>query len=57
MRIKVNEYIILKEIDKTARVIEIYSAPGENDRLFLICFPDGEKSYAFSSQVIPLDHG
>ena len=56
MRIKENEYIIIKGLDKTARVIEIYSVPGENDKLFLICFPDGEKSYAFNSQIIPLDH-
>ena len=54
MSIKENEYIIIKKTDKTARVIEIYSAPEENDKVLLIYYPNGDKSYVFNSQIIPL---
>ena len=53
--IKINEYIILIRTKKTARVIEIYTAPGESDKLFLISLPDGAESYAFNSQILPLN--
>ncbi len=55
MHVKINEYIIIKKADKTARVIEIYTAPEENDKLLLVCFPDGEEKYVFNSQVLPLN--
>ena len=53
--IRKNEYIILLAVKKTARVIEIYTAPGENDSILFLALPDGETTYAFSSQVSSLD--
>ncbi len=54
-RIKENEYIIISSINRTARVIEIYTAPNEFDRLFLIKYPDNTTGLAFESQIMPLN--
>lgn len=54
-RVKENEYIIISSINRTARVIEIYTVPDEFDRLFLIKYPDDTTSFVFESQITPLD--
>ena len=53
-KIKVDEYIIIRGTQKTARIIEIYSVEKENDRLFHVYFPDGATRYVFESQVLTL---
>ena len=55
-KIKENEYIVIKFTNITARIIEIYSVPGEFDRIFLIKYSDDDVGYAFESQITPLDH-
>lgn len=54
-KIKKNEYVVINKSNISARVIEIYSAPGEFDRLFLIKYVDDDLGYAFESQVTALD--
>jgi hypothetical protein len=55
-KIKENEYIVINFSKLTARVIEIYVAPEEFDRLFLIKYPSGDSSLVFESQVTALNH-
>ena len=54
-KIKIDEYIIITGIKKTARIIEIYSAKEENDRIFYVYFPDGTYGYTFESEILPLN--
>ena len=48
--ININEYIVLKNSNKTARIIEIYGAQDVKDKLFYVYFPDGTNGYVFESQ-------
>lgn len=54
-KIKENEYVVINKSNISARVIEIYVAPGEFDRLFLVKYVDDGLGYAFESQVTALD--
>jgi len=53
--IKLDEIIIIKGTNKTARVIEIYAVKPEFDILFVVKFPDGQSGFVFESISIPLD--
>ena len=53
--VKENEYIIISSLNRTARIIEIYTVPEENDRLFLVKYPNNESGLVFESQIIPLN--
>ena len=55
-KLKENEYIIIGSLNRTARIIEIYTVPEENDRLFLVKYPNNESGLVFESQIIPLNH-
>ncbi len=55
VRAKENEYIIINSINRTARIIEIYTVQNETDRLFLIKYPDNEEDLVFESQTVLLN--
>ena len=52
--ISLDEIIIIKGTNKTARVIEIYAVDPEFDTLFAVRFPDGQTGFVFESVSIPL---
>ena len=49
-----DEIIIIKGTNKTARVIEIYAVNSEFDKLFTVRFPDGQVGFVFESVSISL---
>lgn len=53
--VEMNEVVYVKKLNNTARVIEIYTVPGESVRLFLIKLPNEEKRYVFESQTTRLE--
>ena len=55
VRAKESEYIIINSINRTARIIEIYTVQNETDRLFLIKYPDNEEDLVFESQTVLLN--
>ena len=54
--ISLDEIIIIKGTNKTARVIEIYVVNSEFDKLFAVRFPDGQTGFVFESVSIPLSN-
>ena len=54
MNFLLDELILIKNTRKTARIIEIYAVPGQNDRIFTVKFPDTSTSYVFESQALRL---
>ena len=55
MKCSLDEIILISGTSKTARIIEIYIAHEETDRLFVVKFPDLSTRYVFESQAIPLN--